>query len=252
MIAQLQFVTLDLRRVLYEAETPIEAVYFAETGWTSMIAQLEDGLTAEVGLVGREGMVGHYVIVHTRKPLQFRLREALSFRLTPGCRAELRLLRHWSRLACLRKAALKTHRIEGEVLTVSVQGRGSDCIAQGDGIWATAAQVDPTELHALIHATESRDADVHGGAGNPIVDAQTLVQTREQQAKALARGGVPRDVCDQFNRDTDPRRVHGCVDDVPNYFVQQRSPALTGATAYSATACSKVCTYPTPRPGVRC
>lgn len=36
----------------------IEAVTFIESGWASVVAQLNDGTQAEVGLVGREGMVG--------------------------------------------------------------------------------------------------------------------------------------------------------------------------------------------------
>ena len=58
LLPQLLPVTLELRQVLHAADAPIEAVYFHEVGWTSMLAHLEDGLTAEVGLVGREGMVG--------------------------------------------------------------------------------------------------------------------------------------------------------------------------------------------------
>ena len=34
------------------------AVYFIETGWVSMVATLENGDGAEVGLVGHEGMLG--------------------------------------------------------------------------------------------------------------------------------------------------------------------------------------------------
>ena len=55
---KLQPVTLDLRQVLQVARAPVDAVYFHEVGWTSMVAQLDEGMTAEVGLVGREGMVG--------------------------------------------------------------------------------------------------------------------------------------------------------------------------------------------------
>ena len=58
LLPKLQPVTLDIRKVLYAADAPIEAVYFHEAGWTSMLAQLDEGMTAEVGLVGREGMVG--------------------------------------------------------------------------------------------------------------------------------------------------------------------------------------------------
>ncbi len=55
---KLKPVALSLRAVLMGAGEPIEAVYFPETGWVSMLALLADGQSAEVGLVGREGMVG--------------------------------------------------------------------------------------------------------------------------------------------------------------------------------------------------
>ena len=58
LLSSMQLVTLTLREVLYAADAPIKAVHFHETGWTSMLAQLADGQTAEVGLIGREGMVG--------------------------------------------------------------------------------------------------------------------------------------------------------------------------------------------------
>ena len=58
LLPRMQPVALGLREVLHVAEASIEAVYFVEAGWASMIMRLEDGLSAEVGLVGREGMVG--------------------------------------------------------------------------------------------------------------------------------------------------------------------------------------------------
>lgn len=58
LLPRMQPVALSLREVLHVPEAPVEAVHFVETGWVSMIARLEDGLSAEVGLVGREGMVG--------------------------------------------------------------------------------------------------------------------------------------------------------------------------------------------------
>lgn len=54
---------LPLRMTLHAAGEPIAAVYFPETGWVSMVAPLEDGDAAEVGLVGREGMVGLPVLL---------------------------------------------------------------------------------------------------------------------------------------------------------------------------------------------
>ena len=55
---RLEPVELELKQILQVPEVPMEAVYFIETGWISMIATLEDGDGAEVGLVGHEGMVG--------------------------------------------------------------------------------------------------------------------------------------------------------------------------------------------------
>lgn len=55
---QLEPLDLPLRHILQAPDEPITAVHFPETGWTSMLALLADGRSAEVGLVGNEGMVG--------------------------------------------------------------------------------------------------------------------------------------------------------------------------------------------------
>jgi CRP-like cAMP-binding protein len=51
-------VSLSLRQSLYAADQPIEAVFFFESGMASMVTQLEDGVQAEVGIIGFEGMTG--------------------------------------------------------------------------------------------------------------------------------------------------------------------------------------------------
>ncbi|MBL6459127.1 Crp/Fnr family transcriptional regulator [Belnapia sp. T6] len=60
---RLEPVELGLREILQEPEKPITAVYFPETSWASMLAYMEDGDAAEVGLIGREGMVGLPVLL---------------------------------------------------------------------------------------------------------------------------------------------------------------------------------------------
>jgi CRP-like cAMP-binding protein len=60
---RLDTVELPLRKVLHAPGEPIEAVYFPETGWASMLAYLESGDAAEVGLVGYEGMIGLPVLL---------------------------------------------------------------------------------------------------------------------------------------------------------------------------------------------
>lgn len=51
---------VELKRgdVIYAAGQHIENVYFPENAVVSLLSTLEDGSTTEVGLIGREGMVG--------------------------------------------------------------------------------------------------------------------------------------------------------------------------------------------------
>jgi CRP-like cAMP-binding protein len=60
---RLEAVELPFRKVLHAPGKPIEAVYFPETGYVSMLAYMEDGDAAEVGLAGSEGMVGLPVLL---------------------------------------------------------------------------------------------------------------------------------------------------------------------------------------------
>jgi len=60
---RLEAVELPCRKVLHAPGQPIGAVYFPETGYSSMLAYMEDGEAAEVGLVGREGMIGLPVLL---------------------------------------------------------------------------------------------------------------------------------------------------------------------------------------------
>ncbi len=62
-LPQLKPVELALRQVLQEPERPIKTIYFPESGWVSILAQLEDGDAAEVGFIGREGFVGLTVLL---------------------------------------------------------------------------------------------------------------------------------------------------------------------------------------------
>ncbi|HEY0422106.1 MAG TPA: Crp/Fnr family transcriptional regulator, partial [Rhodopila sp.] len=57
-LPKLHPISLPLRKVLNSPGEPIEAVYFVESGWVSMVTHLDEGAQAEVGLVGREGLVG--------------------------------------------------------------------------------------------------------------------------------------------------------------------------------------------------
>jgi CRP-like cAMP-binding protein len=60
---RLEAVELPFRQVLHAPGKPITSVYFPETGYSSMLAYMEDGDAAEVGMIGYEGMVGLPVLL---------------------------------------------------------------------------------------------------------------------------------------------------------------------------------------------
>ena len=55
---RLRPVELPFDQTLYPADGAVEAVLFVESGMVSLIATLEDGEQVEVGIAGREGLVG--------------------------------------------------------------------------------------------------------------------------------------------------------------------------------------------------
>ncbi len=63
----LEPIALPSREVLHEAETPIRWVYFPTSGIVSLVLVMGDGALAEVGMVGREGMVGVSVFLGSDK-----------------------------------------------------------------------------------------------------------------------------------------------------------------------------------------
>lgn len=56
-------VSLVLNQVLYEAGAPIEDVYFVQEGLASVLADTLDNGAVEVGMIGREGLVGADVLL---------------------------------------------------------------------------------------------------------------------------------------------------------------------------------------------
>jgi CRP-like cAMP-binding protein len=54
----LEFVELPLGRVLYESDAMLQHVYFPTTAIVSLLYVLENGASAEIAVVGNEGIVG--------------------------------------------------------------------------------------------------------------------------------------------------------------------------------------------------
>lgn len=55
---KLELVRMRPRQVLHEAGDTLRSAYFCNTGLISILSVLSDGKTVEVGLVGKEGLVG--------------------------------------------------------------------------------------------------------------------------------------------------------------------------------------------------
>lgn len=56
-------VDLTIRQCLHFPDEPIEAAYFVESGMGSLLVRLEGGGAQEVGVVGREGVIGLPVVM---------------------------------------------------------------------------------------------------------------------------------------------------------------------------------------------
>src|SRR5260370_13963926 len=63
----LSHVVFDYRKSLYEAQRPIEHVYFPIEGVASLVITTADGAGAEVGTIGSVGMVGLQVCLGDRE-----------------------------------------------------------------------------------------------------------------------------------------------------------------------------------------
>ena len=56
-------VSFPLRHALYDVGATLEHVYFIEQGLSSILMNMSNGSTIEVGMIGREGMVGVQVLL---------------------------------------------------------------------------------------------------------------------------------------------------------------------------------------------
>jgi CRP-like cAMP-binding protein len=62
LVPHFKSVLLDLRKSLEKPNRRIDAVYFPESGFVSVVAIQSGGKQVEVGLIGREGMTGSPVV----------------------------------------------------------------------------------------------------------------------------------------------------------------------------------------------
>jgi CRP-like cAMP-binding protein len=58
LFPHLQRISLELGTIVHEQHVPFDDVYFPTTAAVSLVSVLKDGASAEIGLIGNEGMVG--------------------------------------------------------------------------------------------------------------------------------------------------------------------------------------------------
>lgn len=63
LLPHLQYSALSHGTIIFESDEPLKNVYFPISGTVSIITILRDGTSVEVGVVGREGMVGLPVVL---------------------------------------------------------------------------------------------------------------------------------------------------------------------------------------------
>jgi CRP-like cAMP-binding protein len=63
----LEFLSMPHQLSLYEPNDPLEFVYFPNAGMVSLVIEMKDGWTVEVGEVGKEGFAGIPAVVGMRK-----------------------------------------------------------------------------------------------------------------------------------------------------------------------------------------
>ena len=69
LLPDLMPVTLPPDKMLCEADEPLTQIYFIETGLVSLVSVFEDGTTAEMATVGREGLVGIEILLGSQRAL---------------------------------------------------------------------------------------------------------------------------------------------------------------------------------------
>src|SRR5437867_3235469 len=64
----LQWVAMPLGEVIYEPDTPLRHVYFPTTSIVSLLYVMADGASAEIAVVGNEGILGISLFMAAKPP----------------------------------------------------------------------------------------------------------------------------------------------------------------------------------------
>ena len=220
---KLERVHLKAREIVYQADQHIEYVYFPEEAVVAMIDTVEEGHTVEVGIIGREGMVGINIflgclITPDRAIVQIPggamrmktndLRKELRF----GSPLQLLLLRYTQALLA--------------VISQSVACSQHHTVAQRLARWLLTMH-DYAESHEFEMSQKSiaamlgaRRAGVNEAAG--MLEAAGLISYSRARIRILDKAGLKRKTCECYR--FIKQQFDGLLRDVPEFLSDKSSP----------------------------
>jgi CRP-like cAMP-binding protein len=197
---QLETVTLGLKELIYEPDTPIPYIYFPNSGVTSILTTMKNGKAAEVGTVGKEGMLGLPVFLGTDRS------SGRSFSQVPG--ESLRLGADAFRVAIQQSRALVDllHRYTQALFTQVSQSAACNSlhsIEERCGRWLLMTH-DRVETDEFVLTQEFlaimlgvRRASVAEVAGK--LQQAGLIRYRRGQMRILDRKGLEATACECYD-----------------------------------------------------
>ncbi|HEX3601343.1 MAG TPA: Crp/Fnr family transcriptional regulator [Lacipirellulaceae bacterium] len=204
----LQPVELAVRQPIYEPNQRIQYAYFPETGMISVVAQMADGNSIEVGTIGREGMAGGILVMDSdRVPHRYFTQvEGRAQRIDATV-----LKREAEQHPELKRLIL---RYEASLLAQSMQGiacNGLHSVEQRCCRWLLMARdrSDSNDI-ALTHEFLAlmlgvRRASVSDVLG-PLHDA-ALIRSTRGQITILDRDGLEKGACECYRVIADQQRL---------------------------------------------
>jgi CRP-like cAMP-binding protein len=194
----MQEVKLEYLKVLYEAQQPIDFIYFPFSGVISMAKTLENGSSAEVGTIGNEGLAGLPALygdfagatgVHVEVPGE-------------GLRIPVRIFReHLARSPGLQKLMNRfSYAMFNHVLQLAACNQFHD-IEQRSARWLLMVQDRTGDTFPLTHEVLSlmlgvRRSSVTVAAGR-LSDAG-LIEYRRGEMTILNRPGLEKRSCECY------------------------------------------------------
>jgi CRP-like cAMP-binding protein len=212
LVPRLEPASLAANQVLLAPDEPIRCVHFPEAGVVSVLARMGEGKVLDVGLIGREGMVGLPVLLGTdRTPHEARVQLAGSgWRLDAAVlRQELERSAALRRLLLLHAASLYfqvsqlagcngchalARRLARWLLMMHDRGEG-DALALTHAIVAKSLGVRRAGITTLVGTLQAAGAIRSGRGRIEVLDRQRLEAAacpcyrivRQQAERALAQ-----------------------------------------------------------------